>query len=110
MAAYFDDDDLAHFGELEKHHPELWAHWMKYYGAAFEAGLLTKREKILVGFAVALTEKCPYCIHSYTAQAQSAGLTMEHLAEAAHAAASLRAGITMAHCLVAHNVDQKTGM
>ncbi len=110
MAAYFDDADLAHFGELEKHHPELWNLWLKYYGQAFEEGLLTKREKILIGFAVALTEKCPYCIHSYTSQAQAAGLTMEHLAEAGHATASLRAGVTLAHALVAHNLDKKTGM
>ncbi len=110
MAAYFDDDDLAHFGQLKQHHPELWALWEKYYGAAFEAGLLTKREKVLIGFAVSLSEKCPYCIHSYTAQAQSLGMGMEHLAEAAHAAASLRAGITMAHALVAHNIDKKSGM
>jgi alkylhydroperoxidase/carboxymuconolactone decarboxylase family protein len=110
MAAYFDDEDLAHFGELEKHHPELWNLWMKYYGKAFEAGLLTKREKLLIGFSVAISEKCPYCIHSYTTQCQSLGLGMEHLAEAAHATASLRAGITMAHALVAHNIDKKTGM
>ena len=56
MAAYFDDEDLAHFGELEKHHPELWNLWIKYYGKAFEEGLLTKREKILIGFAVAPDE------------------------------------------------------
>ncbi|MFO0644614.1 MAG: carboxymuconolactone decarboxylase family protein [Polyangiales bacterium] len=110
MAAYFDDEDLAHFGDLRQHHPALWDQWMKYYGSAFEAGLLTKREKILIGFSVALTEKCPYCLHSYTTQAQALGLTMPHLAEAAHAAASLRAGITMAHALVAHNLDKKTGM
>lgn len=110
MAAYFDDEDLAHFGQLKQHHPELWTLWEKYYGAAFEAGLLTRREKVLIGFAVALSEKCPYCIHSYTQQAQGLGLAMEHLAEAAHAAASLRAGITMAHALVAHNIDQKSGM
>lgn len=110
MSAYFDDEDLAHFGELKDHHPELWAQWEKYYGAAFAPGLLTKREKILIGFAVSLTEKCPYCIHSYTAQARSMGMGMEHLAEAAHAAASLRAGITMAHALVAHNIEKKSGM
>ena len=110
MSAYFDDQDLAHFGDLKAHHPELWTLFEKYYGAAFQPGLLTKREKVLIGFAVSLTEKCPYCIHSYTSQAQSLGMGMEHLAEAAHAAASLRAGITMAHALVAHNVDKQSGM
>ncbi len=38
------------------------------------------------------------------------GLTMKHLGEAIHAAASLRAGITLAHGLVAHNIDKKVSM
>jgi alkylhydroperoxidase/carboxymuconolactone decarboxylase family protein len=110
MGAYFDDQDLAHFGDLKQHHPELWAAFEKYYGAAFEPGLLSKREKVLIGFGVALSSQCPYCIDSYTQQALEQGLTMKHLAEAAHAAASLRAGITLAHGLVAHNVDKKVSM
>ena len=43
MSAYFDDQDLAHFGDLKAHHPELWDLFEKYYGAAFQPGLLTKR-------------------------------------------------------------------
>ena len=110
MGAYFDDKDLAHFGDLKEHHPELWAAFERYYAAAFEPGLLTKREKVLIGFAVALGSQCPYCIDSYTQQSLEQGLTMKHLAEAMHAAASLRAGITLAHGLVAHNIDKKVSM
>ena len=110
MSAYFDDKDLAHFGDLETHHPELWARFSAYYGEAFAPGELTKREKLLIGFAVAQTEKCPYCIDSFTRQCLGAGLTMKHLAEAMHAAASLQAGITLAHGLVAHNIDKKLSM
>jgi alkylhydroperoxidase/carboxymuconolactone decarboxylase family protein len=110
MTAYFDDKDLPHFGDLKKHAPELWDLFEKYYGMAFEPGLLTKREKILIGFAVAQSSQCPYCIDSYTQQALEQGLTMKHLGEAMHAAASLRAGITLAHGLVAHNIDKKVSM
>ena len=110
MPAYFDDKDLAHFGDLKAHAPALWEHFERYYAAAFEPGLLSKREKVLIGFAVALSSQCPYCVDSYTQQALEQGLTMEHLAEAMHAAASLRAGITLAHGLVAHNVDKKVSM
>jgi len=110
MAAYFDDKDLAHFGDLRQHNPELWALFERYYGQAFEPGLVTRREKLLVGFAVAQSSQCPYCIDSYTRQALGQGLSMEHLAEVMHAAASLRAGITLAHGLVAHNVDKKVSM
>ena len=110
MTAYFDDKDLAHFGDLKQHAPELWTHFEKYYGAAFEPGLLSKREKILIGFAVAQSSQCPYCVDSYTQQALEQGLTMQHLGEAMHCAASLRAGITLAHGLVAHNIDKKVSM
>lgn len=110
MTTYFDDEDLAHFADLKEHAPELWERFMQYYSAAFEPGLLSRREKILIGFAVAQSSQCPYCIHSYTKQAFEQGLTMEHLGEAMHAAASLRAGITLAHGLVAHNIDRKVSM
>ena len=110
MTAYFDDKDLAHFGDLKQHAPELWALFEKYYAAAFEPGLLTRREKVLIGFAVAQSSQCPYCVDSYTQQALEQGLTIQHLGEAMHAAASLKAGITLAHGLVAHNVDKKVSM
>ena len=110
MTGYFDDKDLAHFGDLRTHAPELWDAFEKYYVAAFEAGLLTRREKVLIGFAVAQTSQCPYCIDSYTQQALEQGLTIKHLGEAMHAAASLKAGIALAHGLVAHNVDKKVSM
>jgi alkylhydroperoxidase/carboxymuconolactone decarboxylase family protein len=111
MASYFDDKDLAHFGAMGEHAPELWKKFMDYYSAAFaEGGELTKREKLLIGFVVAHSEKCPYCIDSYTQQAMSAGLTMDHLTEALHCTASLRAGITMAHGLVTRNIVEKKSM
>ena len=110
MAGYFDDKDLAHFGDLKQHAPELWEAFEQYYGKAYEAGLLTKREKVLIGFAVAQTSQCPYCIDSYTQQALEQGLTMQHLGEAMHAAAALKAGIALAHALVAHNVDKRVSM
>ncbi len=110
MAAYFDDKDLAHFGAMGEHAPELWKKFMDYYSAAFEEGHLSKREKLLLGFVVAHSEKCPYCIDSYTQQALANGLTMDHLTEALHCAASLKAGITMAHGLVTRNIVNKKSM
>src|SRR4051794_23675482 len=110
MAAYFDDKDLAHFGTMGEHAPELWKKFMAYYSAAFEEGALSKREKLLIGFAVAQVEKCPYCIDSYTQQCLEAGLTMDHMTEALHCAASLRAGIQMAHGLVTKNIVDKKSM
>jgi len=110
MAAYFDDKDLAHFGAMGDHAHDLWKKFMDYYGAAFEEGQLTKREKLLIGFVVSHSEKCPYCIDSYTQQALAHGLTMEHLTEALHCVASLKAGITMAHGLVTRNIVNKKSL
>ena len=56
------------------------------------------------------TSQCPFCIDSYTQQALEQGLTMKHLAEVLHAGAALKAGIALAHGLVAHNVDKKVSM
>ncbi len=110
MGSYFDDEDLARFADLRQHAPELWDRFERYYAAAFEPGLLSTREKVLIGFAVAQASQCPYCLDSYTRKALEQGLTMQHLGEAMHAAASLKAGITLAHGLVAHNVDKKVSM
>ncbi len=73
MSAYFDDKDLPHFKDLAVHAPELWAKFEAYYGAAFEAGELSKREKLLIGFAVAQTSQCPYCVDSFTRQCLQPG-------------------------------------
>ena len=111
MAAYFDDTDLAKFPHMGEHAPELWKKFMDYYASAFgEGGVLSRREKLLIGFVVAQVEKCPYCIDSYTQQGLAAGLTMDHFAEALHCAASLRAGIQMAHGLVTKNIVAKRTM
>jgi alkylhydroperoxidase/carboxymuconolactone decarboxylase family protein len=110
VSAYFDDKDLSHFGAMGEHAPELWKKFMAYYSAAFEESALTRREKVLLGFVVAHNEKCPYCIDSYTQQALSIGLTQEHLTEALHCAASLRAGITMAHGLVTRNIVNRRSL
>ena len=110
MTTYFDDADLAKFGAVGDHAKEHWKRFMAYYGGAFEAGVLSKREKLLLGFAVAQVERCPYCIDSFTQQCMEAGMTMEHLTEALHCVAALRAGVTMAHGLVTKNVADKLGM
>jgi alkylhydroperoxidase/carboxymuconolactone decarboxylase family protein len=110
MATYFDDQDLAHFGDIKTHNPALWEAFEKYYAAAFEPGLLSKREKVLIGLAVAVTSQCPFCVDAYTQQALGQGLTMAHIAEALHATASLRAGVALATGIVAQNVDKKVSM
>ena len=99
MGAYFDDKDLAHFGDLKEHAPELWEMFEKYYGSAFQPGLLTKREKVLIGFAVAQSSQCPYCIDAYTEACLEKGSDPEQMTEAVHVSTAIRGGASLVHGL-----------
>ena len=48
MGAYFDDKDLAHFGDLKEHAPKLWQMFEKYYEEAFQTGLLYLRQALFL--------------------------------------------------------------
>ena len=64
--AYYDAEDLNRFAEMGQCASPLWEKFSAYYGAVFEEGELTKREKALIALAVAHTVQCPYCIDAYT--------------------------------------------
>ena len=65
MAAYYDDEDLGRFAEMGRARPDLMQKFFAYYAATLEEGALTKREKALIGLAVAHAIPCPYCIDSF---------------------------------------------
>ena len=109
MGAYFDDKDLAHFGDLKEHAPELWEMFEKYYREAFQPGLLTKREKVLIGFAVSQSSQCPYCIDSWTTGCLESGASPDQMTEAIHVAAAMEAGITLMHGVQMHNALDRLG-
>ena len=61
METYYDPAGLANFsadgvGSLS---PELWDKYMNYYGAVFQDGALTAREKALIALAVAAAVQMP---------------------------------------------------
>ena len=62
MSDYYKEEDLERFKEIGYHSPELFKKFMDWYNSALEPGLLTKREKVLIGLAVAHAIQCPYCI------------------------------------------------
>ena len=64
--AYYDAEDLNRFAEMGQCASPLWEKFSAYYGAVFEEGELTKREKALIALAVAHTVQYPYCIDAYT--------------------------------------------
>lgn len=95
---YYDPKDLGRFAEMGKFAAPLMAKFFDYYLAATATdGALTKREKALIGLAVAHSKQCPYCIEAYTSQCVASGSTPEAMHEAVHVAAALSAGIDLVH-------------
>jgi 4-carboxymuconolactone decarboxylase len=108
---YYDSNDLAHFGDVGKHRKDLFDSFMTWYQAATaQEGSLTKREKSLIGLAVAHAIQCPYCIDSFSQSCLEAGSNMEQMTEAIHVASAIRGGATLIHGLQAQKSVEKVSM
>ncbi len=110
MSEYYKDEDLDRFCEVGKHSPDLFRKFMDWYNSSLQPGLLTKREKVLIGLAVAHVLQCPYCVDSYTKSCLEEGMTLEHITEAVHAASAVRGGASLIHCIQAHNAADKVSL
>ncbi len=71
---------------------------------------LSKREKALIGLAVAVTVQCPYCIDAYTNSSLENGSNMEQMTEAMHLASAIRGGASLIHGVQSHNAHDKVSM
>ncbi|KJR40514.1 4-carboxymuconolactone decarboxylase [Candidatus Magnetoovum chiemensis] len=110
MSDYYKDKDLGRFGEIGKYAPDLFKKFMDWYNASLQPGVLSKREKVLIGLAVAHILQCPYCIDSYTRSCLEEGLNVEHITEAVHVASAVRGGSCLIHAIQAHNAADKISM
>lgn len=110
MADYYNDEDLDRFGEVGKYNPDLFKKFMDWYSASLQPGVLTKRDKVLIGLAVAHVIQCPYCIDAYTKSCLEEGMNLEHMTEAVHVASAVRGGASLIHTLQAHNAVNKVSM
>ena len=110
MDSYYDAKDLARFGEIGKHRKDLYDAFLKWYEATLQEGALSRREKALIGLAVAHAIQCPYCIDSFSQQCLESGSNLEQMTEAIHVAAALRGGATLIHGLQAHHAVEKVSM
>lgn len=108
--SYYRPADLPRFGELEEGSPELWSKFNDWYGAAFEAGALSAREKALIGLAVSHALQCPYCIDAWTEGSLRQGSTLEQMTEAVHVAAALRGGAALVHGIQMKNRHDRLTM
>lgn len=94
---YYDPKDLKKFEDVGEFGPELAEKFFDYYGAVFEEGALTAREKALIALAVSHTVQCPYCIDAYTTESLEKGASEEQMMEAVHVASAIRGGSSLVH-------------
>jgi alkylhydroperoxidase/carboxymuconolactone decarboxylase family protein len=83
---------------------------MAWYNACQENGALSRREKSLIGLAVAHALQCPYCIDAFSQACLESGSNMEQMTEAIHMASALRGGATLIHGIQAHNSVDKVNV
>ena len=108
--AYYEEDDLQRFSEIGKHRPDLFEKFMAWYQACQVEGALSKREKALIGLAVAHAVQCPYCIDAFSQSCLETGSNMEQMTEAIHLASAIRGGATLIHGVQSHNTVNKVSM
>jgi len=108
--SYYEEDDLNRFAEMGKQRPDLFEKFMASYEACQEDGALSRREKALIGLAVAHALQCPYCIDAYAQACLESGSNTEQMTEAIHMASALRGGASLIHGLQAHNSVDKVSM
>ena len=97
MDTYYNPKDLKKFGEITEWQKKLGDKFFDYYGAVFEEGALTTREKSLIALAVAHAIQCPYCIDAYTGDLLKKGVDEEQMMEAVHVAGAIRGGASLVH-------------
>lgn len=110
MGDYYREEDLDRFGEVGKYSPELFKKFMDWYNSSLQPGALTKREKVLIGLAVAHAIQCPYCIDAYTKSCLEEGMNLEHVTEAVHVASAVRGGASLIHGIQACNCADSLSM
>jgi len=97
MSNYYDSKDLKKFGNIGEFQKPLADKFFEWYGAVFEEGALTAREKSLIALAVAHAVQCPYCIDAYTQDTLEKGCSEAEMMEAVHVSAAIRGGASMVH-------------
>src|SRR5260370_5210399 len=92
---YYAEDDLNRFSDIGKYRPDLFEKFMAWYQACQEDGALSRREKALIGLAVAHALQCPYCIDAFSQSCLEAGSNMDKMTEAIHIASAIRGGAAL---------------
>ncbi|KIF01543.1 carboxymuconolactone decarboxylase [Streptomyces sp. RSD-27] len=107
---YAHPDDLHRARSVGAAAAPEFAAWLAFQNAVDrEDGAVPRRYRELISVAVALVTQCAYCLDVHTAAARRHGVTAEELAETAFVTASVRAGGTLAHALLADRLYEQHG-
>lgn len=87
--------DLKKFGAIADWEPDLARKFFDYYGAVFEEGALTSREKCLIAVSVAHAIQSPGLTSAYMEDCFQAGADENQVMEAIHIASSVRSGSSL---------------
>ena len=107
---YYNPKDLRKFGNITDWQKELGDKFFDWYGAVFQEGALSSREKSLIALAVSHAVSCPYCIDAYSKDGLQRGISKEEMMEAVHVAASIKGGATLVHGVQMMNKVEKLSM
>ena len=107
---YYDPADLKKFGDIAEFEPNLAKKFFNWYGAVFEEGALSAREKSLIALAVSHAVQCPDCIDAYTTDSLEKGADEAMMMEAVHVAAAIRGGASLVHGVQMMNKAKQIGM
>jgi alkylhydroperoxidase/carboxymuconolactone decarboxylase family protein len=110
METYYNPADLAKFGTIGEHAPDLAEKFFDYYNLVFAEGELTEREKALIALAVAHAVQCPYCIDAYTQTCLEKGSNPAEMTEAVHVAAAIRGGASLVHGVQMKTIADKMSL
>jgi len=97
MSDYYKSGHLHDFPKIAEGSEPLARKFFDYYGAVFEEGALTPREKALIALGVAHAIQCAYCIDAWTKGSLEKGADLEQMTEAVHVACALRGGASLVH-------------
>jgi alkylhydroperoxidase/carboxymuconolactone decarboxylase family protein len=107
---YYDPEDLKKFGDITEFSETLGKKFFEWYGAVFQEGALSQREKSLIALAVAHAIQCAYCIDAYTTGSLEKGANEAQMMEAVHVAAAIRGGSSLVHAVQMMNKVKSLAM
>ncbi|MCP4899156.1 MAG: 4-carboxymuconolactone decarboxylase [bacterium] len=110
MAEYYKPEHLENFKDIGQGNDDLARRFFEYYGAVFEKGALSKREKSLIALAVAHAVQCPYCIDAYSRECLTQGSDLDEMTEEVHVATAIRSGASLVHGIQMVEHVAKTSM